>query len=295
MKKLVTLFLIAVTLATGLWWIYQKQAVAPRKVQDIHIRARHKNHLRESRNITNGKGRPDHLFSSIEPSIPHRKIAIIVDDIGYNQLPMGELIKIDAPLTFAILPHCPYSISSAEDLHRAKREILLHLPMEPLYYPRANPGKGALLLRMDSEELLRQLDDDIDAVPYISGVNNHMGSRIMADEEDLTIIMREMRKRNLFFIDSRTTSDTRGEKIARNTGLPYLSRNVFIDNDQDYEATLKILLNLSSSGEKKPVVVIGHPYGTTIRALKEAVPLLKQRGVAIVPVSHLLSRGSGTS
>ena len=83
----------------------------------------------------------------------HRKIAIIVDDIGYNPLPMEELIKIDAPLTFAILPYCPYSISSAEDLHKAKREILLHLPMKPLSYPRINPGKGALLLRMDREKL----------------------------------------------------------------------------------------------------------------------------------------------
>jgi polysaccharide deacetylase 2 family uncharacterized protein YibQ len=289
------LFLIAMALATGLWWIYQKQVVAPRKVPDVHMRSRHKNRLRDSRNVTEGKQRPDQLFSSVESSVPHRKIAIIIDDIGYNPLSMEELIKIDASLTFSILPHCPYSISSAEDIHRAKREILLHLPMEPLSYPRVNPGKGVLLLRMDSEELLRQLDDDIDAVPYISGVNNHMGSRFMADEKDLTVIMREMRKRNLFFVDSRTTSDTKGEKVASITGLPCLSRNVFIDNVQDYEATLKILLNLSSSGETKPLIVIGHPYGTTIKALKEAVPLLRQSGIEIVPVSHLLSRGTGTS
>ena len=89
---------------------------------------------------------------------------------------------------------------------------------------------------------------------------------------------------------------TPGEKkLPGITGLPYLSRNVFIDNDQDYEATLRILLNLSSSREKKPAVVIGHPYGTTIKALKEAVPLLKQRGIEIVPVSHLFSKGTGTS
>jgi hypothetical protein len=292
MKRLLVFFLMMSAVATGLWWLYHKPAVIPQKPQG---HARSKILHPESQRFTGKETHPGESLSQLEPSISHRKIAIIIDDIGNVSLPVEELIKIDAPLTFSILPHCPYSISSAEDIHRAKREILLHLPMEPLSYPRANPGKGALLVRMDSEELLRQLDGDIDAVPYVSGVNNHMGSRFMADEKGLTVIMREMRKRNLFFVDSRTTSDTKGEKVASITGLPCLSRNVFIDNVQDYEATLKILLNLSSGGEKKPLIVIGHPYGTTIKALREAVPLLKQRGVEIVPVSHLLSRGPGTS
>jgi len=292
MKRLFMFFLIMSAIVAGLWWLYNKPAVIPRKPQG-HTRPKVLHP--ESRRLAGKELHPGKSLSQLEPSISHRKIAIIIDDIGNVLLPVEELIKIDAPLTFSILPHCPYSISSAEDIHRAKREILLHLPMEPLSYPRVNPGKGVLLLRMDSEELLRQLDDDIDAVPYISGVNNHMGSRFMADEKDLTVIMREMRKRNLFFVDSRTTSDTKGEKVASITGLPCLSRNVFIDNVQDYEATLKILLNLSSSGETKPLIVIGHPYGTTIKALKEAVPLLRQSGVEIVPVSHLLSRGTSTS
>jgi polysaccharide deacetylase 2 family uncharacterized protein YibQ len=116
-----------------------------------------------------------------------------------------------------------------------------------------------------------------------------MGSRFMADEEDLAVVMSEIRKRHLFFVDSRTTSDTKGEKVAKMTGLPYLSRRIFIDNDQDHEATLRILLNLASGDEKDPVVIIGHPHRSTIQALKEAIPRLNRRGVDIVPVSHLLS------
>ncbi len=292
MKRLIMFFLIISVIAAGLWWLYNKPAVIPQKPQG-HIQS--KVLPNESQRLEEEKLHPEKSVSNLEPSVSHRKIAIIIDDIGNSLLPVKDLIKVDAPLTFSILPYCPYSISSAEYIYKAKREILLHLPMEPLSYPRANPGKGALFVQMNSKELLRQLDDDIDAVPYISGINNHMGSRFMADEKGLIVIMSELRKRNLFFVDSRTTSDTKGEKVASITGLPCLSRNVFIDNAQDYETTLNILLNLSSTGEKKPLIVIGHPYDTTIRALKEAVPLLKQRGFEIVPVSHLLSRETGGS
>jgi hypothetical protein len=215
-------------------------------------------------------------------------VAIIIDDIGNSRSSVEELIKIDAPLTFAILPFCPYSNSSAEEIHRARREIILHLPMEPLSYPRANPGKGTLLVQMNKDELIRQFEQDIDAVPYITGINNHMGSRFMTDEESLKIIMGGISKRHLFFIDSRTTSDSKGEKVARMTGLPCLSRKIFIDNSQDYNATLNILLNLASGND--PILVIGHPYHSTVLALKDALPRLKRSGVEIVSVSDLFLR-----
>lgn len=163
--------------------------------------------------------------------------------------------------------------------------------MEPLSYPRANPGKGALLVRMNKDELIRQFEEDIHAVPYAIGVNNHMGSRFMTDEEGLKIVLDEIRKKQLFFIDSMTTSYSKGELVARITGVPCLSRNIFIDNSQNYDATLRILLNLASGNKQDHVVVIGHPYHSTILALKEAVPRLKRSGVKIVPVSDLLPGG----
>ncbi|MGD0277179.1 MAG: divergent polysaccharide deacetylase family protein, partial [Syntrophales bacterium] len=133
MKRLFMFFLIMSAIVAGLWWLYNKPAVIPRKPQG-HTRPKVLHP--ESRRLAGKELHPGKSLSQLEPSISHRKIAIIIDDIGNVLLPVEELIKIDAPLTFSILPHCPYSISSAEDIHRAKREILLHLPMEPLSYPR---------------------------------------------------------------------------------------------------------------------------------------------------------------
>lgn len=87
---------------------------------------------------------PERQRTAEEKYIATRKVAIIIDDIGYDLAPVDELLAIDAPIAFSILPHCVHSVDSALALHRAGREVLLHLPMEPYAYPRQNPGAGAL-------------------------------------------------------------------------------------------------------------------------------------------------------
>ena len=220
-----------------------------------------------------------------------KRVAILIDDIGYDLSPLYELLKIDASLTFAILPHYAHSVDAANILHRAKREILLHLPMEPHTFPDENPGMGALLMSMSDRQIKEEVDKDIDAIPHLSGVNNHMGSKFMEDEAKLNIVFRELKRRNLFFVDSRTTPLSKGQEIARKLGLRFVSRKIFIDNDHDY---MTIFRNLTTQidGEfahkSEAVVMIGHPHLKTIRALMEAIPVLKARGIDVVPVSALV-------
>ncbi len=220
-----------------------------------------------------------------------RRIAILIDDIGYDLSPLYELLKIDASLTFAILPHYAHSVDAANILHRAKREILLHLPMEPHAFPDENPGMGALLMSMSDRQIKEEVDKDLDAIPYISGVNNHMGSKFMEDEAKLNVVFTQLKKRNLFFVDSRTTPLSKGPEIARQLGLRFVSRKIFIDDDHDY---MTIFRNLTTriyrefDHKSEAVVMIGHPRVKTIQALKEAIPVLKARGIDIVPVSALV-------
>ena len=220
-----------------------------------------------------------------------KRVAILIDDIGYDLSPLYELLKIDASLTFAVLPHCAHSVDAANILHGAKREILLHLPMEPHTFPDENPGMGALLTSMSDRQIEEQVDKDLDAIPYLSGVNNHMGSKFMEDEAKLNIVFRELKRRNLFFVDSRTTPLTKGQEIAKKVGLRFASRKIFIDNDHDY---MTIFRNLTTriDGEfahkSDAVLMIGHPHLKTIQALKEAIPVLKARGIDVVPVSALV-------
>jgi len=220
-----------------------------------------------------------------------KRVAILIDDIGYDLSPLYELLKIDASLTFAILPYYAHSVDAANILHRAKREILLHLPMEPHTFPDENPGKGALLMSMSDRQIKREVDKDLDAIPYLSGVNNHMGSKFMEDEAKLNIVFRELKKRNLFFVDSRTTPLSKGPEIARKLGLQCVSRKIFIDNDHDYMTIFRNLttrIDREFDHKSEAVVLIGHPHLKTIQALKEAIPVLKARGIDIVPVSALV-------
>jgi hypothetical protein len=222
------------------------------------------------------------------PPATGTKIAIIIDDIGFDLSSVRELLKIDAPIAFAVLPHVQYSVTAAEILRGAGREILLHLPMEP-HDSGINPGIGALFRWMGEAEIRRQVEDDIAAVPYATGVNNHMGSAFMEDGEKLTIVFEELKKRGLFFIDSRTTPHSKAGNLALKMGITFATRKVFIDNGQDREITVRSLLGHLEKKSGNRMVMIGHPYRSTVLALKEAIPILKARGVEIVPLTEMLA------
>ena len=221
--------------------------------------------------------------------LPLRQVAIIIDDIGYDLKPVKELLKINADLTFAILPLCPHTREAAEMFHRAHRETLLHLPMEPVSYPREKPGNGALFTDMNDEELVFQLEKDIADVPYITGVNNHMGSKFMMDENKLTLVFNKLKKNKLFFVDSRTSVDTKAFVTAEKVGLPVAARKIFLDNNRDYNEIYNNVINVAQKdGDVSPVILIGHPYPETIRAISDTMKVLRDKGVSIVPVSQIV-------
>jgi hypothetical protein len=221
---------------------------------------------------------------------PSREAAIIIDDIGSNLNAVKELLKINADLTFAILPFQAHTREAAEMFHKAKRETLLHLPMEPVSYPHEKPGEGALFTDMNDEELELQLKKNIADVPYISGVNNHMGSKFMTDEKKLILIFNELKKKKLFFVDSRTSNDTKAYAAAKKTGIQIAERKTFIDNNRDYNKIYANLINIAKDNDVSPRIIIGHPYPETIRALKEATKVLHEKGVSIVPVSEIVNK-----
>ena len=223
-----------------------------------------------------------------------REVAIIIDDIGYDLNAVKSLLKIDTNLTFAVLPFQNHSREAAEMLHKAKREILLHLPMEPVSYPQEKPGEGALFTDMNNDEILFQLKKDISAVPYVAGINNHMGSKFMIDEQKLSLIFKELKRENLFFVDSRTSPDTKALVIAKKTGINIAERKIFIDNNHNYNETYNNLINIAKSDDDSPKIIIGHPYPETIRALKDAVKIMREKGVSIVPASQIIKKASNS-
>jgi polysaccharide deacetylase 2 family uncharacterized protein YibQ len=217
------------------------------------------------------------------------KMAIVIDDLGIENHISQELLHWNLPITFSILPFTPYSKTIAQEAHRRGKEVILHLPMEPHGYPKKNPGDGALLYKMDEEKLLRQLSKDIEAIPYIQGVSNHMGSRLMEDPEKMKIILSELKRRGLYFLDSRTTPQTVGLQTAQALGLASTERDVFLDHVVEEEDIIQSLERLAQealiSGR---AIGVGHPHPATLRALKRMVPKIQEKGIEIVPLSALI-------
>jgi polysaccharide deacetylase 2 family uncharacterized protein YibQ len=206
---------------------------------------------------------------------PGRQIAVIIDDIGYDLRVAEELAGIPEPIAFAVLPHAPHAAEAARLLHAAGKEILLHLPMEPHSYPGESPGAGALMADMDEAEIRRQIREGLAAVPFASGVNNHMGSRFMEDRARLAIVMDELRGRDLFFVDSKTTPDSRGMAAAGLAGVRFAARDLFIDHAPGYAAAFESL-----TGPSRPV--------RDNEAIRDALSVWRRDGVRVIPVSACL-------
>ena len=218
------------------------------------------------------------------------RIAIVIDDMGW-ELPIAQdLFALKQPLSFAVLPQAPYHAKVAEAAHQHQRELLLHLPMEPHGYPKVNPGPHALLSTMSPEQLVAALQAALQALPQVIGVNNHMGSSLTENPEAMRVVMQELKQRQLFFLDSRTSAASKAYQIAREVGIPTARRHVFLDNDVEparIAAQLHRLAEMAS--QQGDAIGIGHPYPETLRALEETLPRLSQAGVQIVPISRLVN------
>jgi len=217
------------------------------------------------------------------------KIAIVIDDMGYDLLVLDEILQIDAPITVSVLPHLSYSVLVAERANKAGREVILHLPMEPYGYPEKHPGSGALFLQMNRDEIMDQLEEVIMNIPHISGVNNHMGSKFMEDEKKVEIVLQQLKKKGLFFLDSLTTKNSKGMQVAKKIGLGHVGRDIFLDNNCDFEDTLDILNRIAEKQNSwRTMVIIGHPHESTIQAIRKALPIFRSRKIHIVPLSDLI-------
>ncbi|MFQ5894391.1 MAG: divergent polysaccharide deacetylase family protein [Nitrospinota bacterium] len=221
------------------------------------------------------------------------RVAIIVDDLGHQWRPAEELLALDAPLTFAVLPGLAASERIARAAREKRREVLLHLPMEPLGYPWEDPGPGALLQAMGREEWRRRVREALDAVPHAVGVNNHMGSRLTESEEAMEVVLEEVRGRGLFFVDSLTTPRSAASRVGRRLGVPILRRAIFMDNEVEEDAILAALRELIRAAKGAgSAIAIAHPHPATIAALRLGLPELAREGVDLVRVSELLPEGS---
>jgi hypothetical protein len=163
--------------------------------------------------------------------------------------------------------------------------------MEPEGYPQVNPGRGALLVSMSSHDIQKSLRLALDDASKASGINNHMGSRFTEQPQQMDMVMRELQRRRLFFLDSATTIRTVAMDVAQKYGVPYLRRDVFLDHvlvDSFVRAQIGLLIRKAKI--QGTALAIGHPHEVTLKVLREESEIFQRERIAVVPASELLQR-----
>lgn len=220
------------------------------------------------------------------PKAAKPKIAIVLDDWGYNINNLNLAGDIKYPLTAAVLPNLQFSRKVCEALHAQGKEIILHLPMEPNEVYRLE--EDTILTSLNADSTKKILKRDLESLKYAKGVSNHMGSRVTANEKVMVIIFNELKRKHLYFLDSFVSSKTICQDLARKMNLPFAKRDVFLDNigNPDYirGQILKLKLKAKAYGR---AIGIGHDRKTTLMVLSEMMPALAKEGYEFVVVSDL--------
>jgi len=214
--------------------------------------------------------------------------SIIIDDIGNNFEYGQQVINLPATLTISILPRTSYAKELARLARKNNKEVMLHLPMQSVEYHQASPG--TLALHMTKSEFNQQLRLDLNSVPYIQGVNNHMGSLLTRHPGYMTWLMDELSQRGgLYFIDSKTSRKSIAEKIAVEYKIPNLSRDFFLDPDNN-KNTLRTQFDrfIQKVNQRGYALAIAHPHPETIKFLKAHLDELGKHGIKLIPVSKLI-------
>jgi len=216
------------------------------------------------------------------------RLAIILDDLGSDRGAADAIFALPYPLTISVLPNHEHSIEIAEEAHRRGFQVLLHLPMQSI--ANETPEAQELHPGMQSADVSALLEQFLQNVPGVVGVNNHQGSQATSDPELMSELMPVLRERRLFYVDSRTTAATVAFETAQEFGVRSAFRNVpFLDDVAEVAAVRKQLkLALRDAREKGEAIAIGHPHPATLQALREVLPQARAQGVQLVFASDLV-------
>jgi uncharacterized protein len=216
------------------------------------------------------------------------KIAFVIDDAGYSMSQLKAFLSLPFPITVAVLPGLPNSERAARAVRAAGKELILHQPMQAV--GGQDPGPGAILLGMSREEVERIIDANLKTVPGAIGLNNHMGSAATADLGIMEAVAAVAKKRGIYYLDSRTTSDSSVPLATRREGISYWERDVFLDNTPDRASIIRAVEDgKKRSVKNKPAIMIGHVWSAELaQTLTDLYPQLVSEGYSLSTISRFM-------
>lgn len=217
------------------------------------------------------------------------RVAIVIDDLGWEMKTAPVYDRIHVPLTMAVLPERPHS-HELYNRWKSRFEFIIHMPMEPAGYPEDDPGKLALLTSMGDTEISQRLRRAFQLYPRAVGLNNHMGSAFTARSDLMSVVMKNLSERDMYYFDSGTTPGETALEQAEQWGVNALKNQVFLDHERDDAFVRNQLEHLVEiAREHGSAVAIGHIQSVeTARVLYKQIPRYREKGVRFVPLSDLV-------
>ncbi len=215
------------------------------------------------------------------------RIALVIDDVGVDYVNSLRAVALPGPVTISLMTYARQIERLADIAHANGNELLIHVPMEPEGFE--DPGPNVLATNLDPAELERRVQWALNRVDGVVGINNHMGSKFTANARGMRVLMDDLAERGYLFLDSRTTGQSVGREAARLAGVPYVARDVFLDNDPSPEVVWKQIEELEATAKRRgSAIAIAHPHPGTLQVLRAWLPELAKRGYALVPLSALV-------
>ena len=237
------------------------------------------------------KAAPASTVKTFKYNFPQAKngaqLVFVFDDGGQNLNHLKEFLELPFPITIAVLPQLSHSVESAKQIRASGNELILHQPMQSIN-ANTNPGPGAISPDMSESQIIATLFTNINEIGPIAGMNNHEGSAITADAEKMAIVMKVASENGIYFLDSRTNSETKVPYVAKELGYSYYERNIFLDNEKTNENARKELeKGLAIANKNGSVIMIGHIWSADFLPafLKDVYPELKEKGYTFTTVS----------
>jgi polysaccharide deacetylase 2 family uncharacterized protein YibQ len=232
---------------------------------------------------------PDDLPAGDKPAGRSGRLAIIIDDMGSSLQEARSLAGIGVPLTFSIIPGLRSYREVAAFAVTSGIETMIHIPMQSKGWPERRLESNGLLVSMADDAISERLEEFMRSLPKSVGANNHMGSEFTEHEDKMRAVLTTLKGKGLFFVDSVTTPQTVGLRLARELGMKSGKRSVFLDNEQD-GAYIRGQLDQAVRLARKTggVIAICHPHPVTIRTLETALPGLAKQGITLVSASQLV-------
>jgi len=227
------------------------------------------------------------------------RIALVIDDVGYQWVQDQRLLGLDSRVALAIIPEAPHATELAVRSARQGRAVLLHLPLGGLLHDDCEQGLTCLGVDWSVERMRDQLEQQLERVPGAVGLNNHQGSQFTRNAEAVRRLLRALSQIDraeatpMIVLDSRTVADSQLERLARDAGFPAIRRRVFLDHQDEPEAIRRAWQDLLDQARYHgSAVAIGHPRANTVDFLVQALPRLDQDGVILVTISELAADSS---